>query len=249
MEVGVFSKCIKELILDHDEVGVPGFGVFSAQLMPASFSDHRTTINPPYRELTFRKCDVAPEEGTMLYGFICDEMKVSADQADVELQWCLSRIHSELDGNKICLLPGLGAMRSTFQSDYFFVSDDNLDIFPDGFGLEPVSIRATDEKPAKARKEKRSARAEKRSARKEMRSARKRLRAERKEAGASDSVATRRRLPVLVRILLWLLAIAAITVGAILLVFPDGFAGFGEFFSGVMDHLLYPKEELQLLGR
>ena len=230
MEVGVFSKCIKELILDHDEVGVPGLGVFSAQLMPASFSDHRTTINPPYRELTFRQCEVSPEEGAALNSFICNEMHVSPEQADVELKWCLSRIHSELEGNHTCTLPGLGAMRSTSQSDYFFVSDDNLDIFPDGFGLEPVSIRATDEKAAR----------------------RKPSRAERKAAKATrtaETSARHRRLPVLVRILLWLLAIAAIAVGAILLVFPDGFAGFGEFFSGVMDHLLYTKEELQLLGR
>ena len=230
MEVGVFSKCIKELILDHDEVGVPGLGVFSAQLMPASFSDHRTTINPPYRELTFRQCEVSPEEGATLNSFICNEMHVSPEQADVELKWCLSRIHSELEGNHTCTLPGLGAMRSTSQSDYFFVSDDNLDIFPDGFGLEPVSIRATDEKAAR----------------------RKPSRAERKAAKATrnaETSARHRRLPVLVRILLWLLAIAAIAVGAILLVFPDGFAGFGEFFSEVMDHLLYTKEELQLLGR
>ena len=241
MEVGVFSKCIKELILDHDEVGVPGLGVFSAQLMPASFSDHRTTINPPYRELTFRKCEVTPEEGAMLNDFICSEMHVSPEQADVELKWCLSRIHSELEGNHTCTLPGLGAMRSTSQSDYFFVSDDNLDIFPDGFGLEPVSIRAIDEKPARRK----PTRAEKRSTRRLSRAERKAAKATR----TAETSAKRRRLPVLVRILLWLLAIAAIAVGAILLVFPDGFAGFGEFFSGVMDHLLYTKEELQLLGR
>ena len=228
MEVGVFSKCIRELILDHDQVEVPGFGVFYAELMPASFSDHRTTINPPYRKMYFRKCDVSAEEGALLYDFICDEMKVSADQADVELKWCLSRIHSELDGNKICQLPGLGAMRSTSQSDYFFVSDDNLDIFPDGFGLEPVSIRATDEKPRKH----------------------KLTRAERKALKSTVSTAApRRRLHWAIRLLLWLLAIAVIAVGASLLVFPDGFAGFGEFFDSVMDHLLYTKEELQLLGR
>ena len=241
MEVGFFSKCIKEFILDHDEVGVPGLGVFSAQLMPASFSDHRTTINPPYRELTFRKCDVTPEEGAMLNSFICSEMSVSPEQADVELKWCLSRIHSELEGNRTCTLPGLGAMRSTSQSDYFFVSDDNLDIFPDGFGLEPVSIRAIDEKPARRK----PTRAEKRSTRRLSRAERKAAKATR----TAETSAKRRRLPVLVRILLWLLAIAAIAVGAILLVFPDGFAGFSEFFSGVMDHILYTREELQLLGR
>ena len=222
MEVGVFSKCIKELILDHDSVEVPGLGVFYAELMPATFSDHHATINPPYRKMLFRQCDVSKEAGAMLQNYICDEMHVTPEQARVELEWCLSRIHSELDGNRSCPLPGLGVMRSTSQSDYFFVSDDNLDIFPDGLGLEPVSIKAHEEKSGKKKKARRKA----------VREAHK-----------------PHKLDWAIRLLLWLLAIVVIAVGAILLVFPDGFAGFGEFLDGVMDHILYTEEELQLLGR
>ena len=246
MEVGVFSKCIKGLILDHDTVEVPGLGIFYAELMPASFSDQHTTINPPYRKMMFRKCDVSQEAGRMLYDYICDEMHVTPEQADVELSWCLSRIHSELEGNRTCQLPGLGAMRSTSQSDYFFVPEDNLDIFPDGFGLEPVSIKATDEKAER----KQSRRKAERVSRKERKAERKAERAERKALKKAEAEETpRRRLHWSIRLLLWLLAITVIAVGAILLVFPDGFAGFGEFLDGVMDHILYSKEELQLLGR
>lgn len=249
MEVGVFSKCIKELILDHDIVEVPGLGIFYAELMPASFSDHHATINPPYRKMLFRKCDVSQEAGAMLQSYICDEMHVTPEQAGVELEWCLSRIHSELDGNRICLLPGLGTMRSTSQSDYFFVSDDDLDIFPDGFGLEPVSIKAHEETAAGEKKARRkAARAARKAARKaERASARKGAAIAPVEAAAE--VAPKRKLHWAIRLLLWLLAIAVIVVGAILLVFPDGFAGFGEFLDGVIDHILYSKEELQLLGR
>ena len=141
MDVGVFSRCIKDLIVDHDKVDVPGFGIFYAENMPASFSDLRTIINPPYRRMYFAKADVDRTEGVLLFNHISKELGVSAEQAEVELSWCLGRLRSELDGNRVCLLPGLGRMKSTSQYDYFFVPDDGLDICPEAFGLKPVCLR------------------------------------------------------------------------------------------------------------
>ena len=141
MDVGVFSECIKNLIVGNDKVGVPGFGMFRAELMPAGFSDLRTIINPPYRRMYFEKVDVDRAEGDILFDYISSKLGVSAEQAEVELSWCLGRIRSELDGNKVCLLPGLGRMKATSQHDYFFVPDDGLDIYPEAFGLKPVCLR------------------------------------------------------------------------------------------------------------
>lgn len=224
MEVGVFSKCIKELILDHDTVEVPGLGVFYAQRIPASFSDHRTTLNPPSRKMYFRKSDVPSASGAMLLERIGEEMSVSGPQAEVELNWCLSRIRSELESNRICILPGLGTMRSTSQSDYFFVSDDDLDIFPDGFGLEPVQI-------------------------KQMTESRKPTRAERRGCRLPKPKVTGRKWPLAVRILLGGLAFIALAVGILLIFFPETAAEFGSVLNNWMDSLLYSEEELQLLGR
>ena len=143
MDVGVFSRCIKDLIVDHDKVDVPGFGIFCAENMPASFSDLRTIINPPYRRMYFAKADVDRAEGGLLFNHISKELGVTAEQAEVELSWCLGRLRSELDGNRVCLLPGLGKMKATSQYDYFFVPDDDLDICPEAFGLKPVCLRYT----------------------------------------------------------------------------------------------------------
>ena len=143
MDVGVFSRCIKDLIVDHDKVDVPGFGIFYAENMPASFSDLRTIINPPYRRMYFAKADVGRAEGSLLFNHISKELGVTAEQAEVELSWCLGRLRSELDGNRACILPGLGRMKATSQHDYFFVPDDDLDICPEAFGLKPVCLHCS----------------------------------------------------------------------------------------------------------
>ena len=55
MDIDLFSEMIKNLILDNDEVTLPGLGTFVSEVMPSVFSDKGYTINPPYRRLSFRQ--------------------------------------------------------------------------------------------------------------------------------------------------------------------------------------------------
>ena len=48
-----------------------------------------------------------------------------------------------LDRTKRVELAGLGAMRATAQNDYFFVASEDIDIYPEGMGLEPVTIKSS----------------------------------------------------------------------------------------------------------
>ena len=141
MEIGVFAKCIKELIVENDRVDVPYLGSFTAELMPATYSDRQTTIHPPYRKMSFHKGEVSLAEGRLLLDKVRRELGVNLDQAGVELGWCLSRLNSELEGRKRCPLPGLGMMRANARNECFFVPDDDLDIWPDGIGFEPIAIK------------------------------------------------------------------------------------------------------------
>ena len=141
MEIGVFAKCIKELIVENDRVDVPYLGSFTAELMPATYSDRQTTIHPPYRKMSFHKGEVSLAEGRLLLDKVRRELGVNLDQAGVELGWCLSRLNSELEGRKRCSLPGLGMMRANARNEFFFVPDDDLDIWPDGIGFEPIAIK------------------------------------------------------------------------------------------------------------
>lgn len=150
MEIEQFSTCIKELIVENDRVEVPYLGVFTAEMMPASYSDRQTTIHPPYRKMLFHKAEVTLADGRLLLDKVRRELGVSLDQAGVELGWCLSRLCSELEGRKSCRLPGLGVMRANARNEFFFVPDDDLDIWPDGLGFEPISIKVSEKIPGQA---------------------------------------------------------------------------------------------------
>jgi len=141
MEVGLFSKCIKELIGDLKQVAVPHLGIFSSELVGASYSDKQTTINPPYLRVSFQKKDVDAREGRAFLEKIAEAVNSDADQAEVELNWCISRICSELEGNKICSLPGLGLMKANSKNEFFFISSEETELYPDGLALEPISIK------------------------------------------------------------------------------------------------------------
>lgn len=141
MEVGLFSKCIKETIGDLRQVAVPHLGVFSTETVGASYSDRQTTINPPYLRVSFHKRDVDDSEGKVFLSKIAEEVGTDIDQAEVELNWCISRICSELEGNKICALPGLGLMKANSKNEFFFISSEETELYPEGLELEPICIK------------------------------------------------------------------------------------------------------------
>ena len=157
MDISLFSKCIKDLIVENDEVDVPYLGTFKAEMMPATYSDRQTTIHPPYRKMSFHKGEVTLAQGRPLLDKVRRMLGVSLDQAGVELGWCLSRLSSELEGSKTCRLPGLGVMRANARNEFFFVPDDDLDIWPDGVGFEAIAIKVSenkDEMPGQAGRDK-----------------------------------------------------------------------------------------------
>jgi type IV secretory pathway VirB10-like protein len=45
------------------------------------------------------------------------------------------------------VIPGLGRLRATTENNIFFIADTDLDIYPAGFGLEPISLKTHQETP------------------------------------------------------------------------------------------------------
>ena len=129
---------IGELLLDHEEVGLPGLGAFLAEMVPASFSDRGYTINPPYRRVTFIP---SRSEDDSLVELYAQSNGIDYDQSKAILQHFLEEAKRELLEKKVVVFPGLGRLRSTRQNNFFFITDEDLDIFPDGFGLPAVSLK------------------------------------------------------------------------------------------------------------
>lgn len=138
MDIDLLSKMVKELILDNDRVVLPGLGSFVAEIVPSTFSDKGYTINPPYRKLYFR---AKPDEGNALADFYASSNGVQIDVAERIIADFVSELKSVLFERKTVLFPGLGRLRATKENTVFFVADEDLDIYPEGFALEPVSMK------------------------------------------------------------------------------------------------------------
>ena len=143
MDIILLSSNVRDLVLDSDLVVVPGLGTFRAEVVPASFSDKGYTVNPPYRKLTF-----VVEE--------LPEAKVLEAEGLAEF---VEQLKKELKETRCVEFPGLGKLRLTKGDQYFFVVDEDASIYPDGFGLEPVSLKNKEGKePAKQQKAQKEAR-------------------------------------------------------------------------------------------
>ena len=142
MDIDLLAKMVGELILEHDEVALPGVGTFVAELVGASFSDKGFTINPPYRKLSFRQRE---GDGSLLTEFYARTNSLEKSTAEDILTRFLSEMKEILKTRKYIVFPGLGRLRATRENLFFFVPDEDLNIYPEGFGLERVSLKSHEE--------------------------------------------------------------------------------------------------------
>lgn len=146
MDIDLLSKIVKELILDNDEVALPGIGSFIAEIVPSVFSDKGYTINPPYRRLSFRQKGSGDEN--MVIDFYARCNNIDTPTASRIIREFLEEMRRVLEAKKSIVFPGLGKLRATKENYFFFVADEDLDIYPEGFGLEPISLKTHEETPA-----------------------------------------------------------------------------------------------------
>ena len=226
MDIDLFSNIVKDLILDNDEVTLPGLGTFVSELMPSSFSDKGYTINPPYRRLSFRQR--WKEDDSLLVDFYSETNGIEKSQAAEIVGEFVSGLKETLQSKKLIVLPGLGRLRATKENAFFFIADEDLDIYPGGFGLEPVSLKTHEETPEEVTavvKELQDALSEDEAA---------------KTAKAVEAVeAPGKRRP-------WLVAVLG-TVASVIL-FLGLFMLLARIAPDFIDKILYTEEELRIIN-
>ena len=144
MNIDLLSQMVYGLILENDSLSLPGLGCFVAEMVPATFTDRGYTINPPYRKLSFRCSGLSD---TLLVDLYAASNNVDKQIAEKVLVEFLTELKAILFAKKTVVFPGLGRLRATRENNIFFVADEGLDIFPEGFSLEPLSLKARKESP------------------------------------------------------------------------------------------------------
>ena len=67
---------------------------------------------------------------------------IDREMAEKLLREFLKGMVEELRKRKMLVFTGLGRLRATRENNFFFICDENLDIFPEGMGLEAVSLKS-----------------------------------------------------------------------------------------------------------
>ena len=122
MDIDLLAKMVKEVIMDHDSVTLPGVGSFVTEVVPASFADKGYTIHPPYRRLFF-----SPKQGedTLLSGLYARSNNISEEDATRILTEFLAEMKEVLKVRKTIIFPGLGRLRATRENHFFFIADED----------------------------------------------------------------------------------------------------------------------------
>lgn len=139
MDINLLSQLLKELILEHDKVSFISMGSFMAEVMPASVSDRGMVINPPYRRLYYRFSEKSNDK--LLINLYAERENISVEEAESRMVIFLREFREELNREKLVVFPGLGRMKASISNEYFFIADEDIDIYPDGLGLEPIRMK------------------------------------------------------------------------------------------------------------
>ena len=249
MTIESFTSCLEEFIMEHDRLLVPGLGSFTAGLQAATISDNGFTINPPYRKLEFIYGEDLGIGENEQYDYLYSiKEKMDLEKVREELAEIISEIKREVEANSLVELPGLGKLRSLGDGHLFFVMDKDAQIYPEGFALSSVSLKnrvsgipevVAAQKPV----EEPVAATEGHNEAETSETAETTVTAEEavsKEQKVADGLARKKkRMPVVVKVILWLLGIALLLLA--------GFMALAYFCPDFIDTLLYSPDEIELL--
>lgn len=139
MNIGLFSKIIKEMLACNRRAAIPNFGTFVVNEMPATFSDKGFTVNPPYYRVDFIS---SVEDDGEFAGIYSKYNNIDRQRAERLLAQFLADLKSELFSMGNVTMPGLGRLKVTAGNFLVFVQDEDLRIIPELDCLLPVSLKS-----------------------------------------------------------------------------------------------------------
>lgn len=255
MTIESFTSCLEEFIMEHDRLLVPGLGAFTAGLQAATISDNGFTINPPYRKLEFIYGEDLGIGENEQYDYLYSiKEKMDLEKVREELAEIISEIKREVETNSLVEFPGLGKLRSLGDGHLFFVMDKDAQIYPEGFALSSVSLKnrvsgipevvaapkPVEQPVAVAERHNEAEATVTAESHNEAETSETAEGAVSKEQKVADGLARKKkRMPVVVKVILWLLGIALLLLA--------GFMALAYFCPDFIDTLLYSPDEIELL--
>lgn len=129
---------IKELLLTHDCVVIPGFGGFICNYNTATLDKARQTFIPPSKSLVFNK-NLSTNDG-LLTNYIAGVEGISYFEAKIKLDDQIKYLNSYLDYNRHVEIDEIGTLTLDSNNNILFEPIKRNSLFINSFGLSEFSF-------------------------------------------------------------------------------------------------------------
>jgi len=132
------GELIAFLLRSNNRVSLPGMGAFVAKYQPAIIDEETLVISPPSKEISFSKAETWNDQ--LLEKLIAEREKISLEDASVKTIQLVKEIQNVLDKDGQYIFENFGILVKD-DWEYNVIIEDNLNLLPDAFGLEPETIQ------------------------------------------------------------------------------------------------------------
>ncbi len=140
-----FGKYIKELLLQHDCVILPGLGGFVANYRPAVFDTGRRTVSPPSKHILFNG-NLVHNDG-LLYGYASQASGLGYKDVQERAQAYIERIRKDVRRGLKFTIEGLGYFFADGENRIQFSEEAGNNFLLESYGLPYLEYREFEKYP------------------------------------------------------------------------------------------------------
>ncbi|MFW5656795.1 MAG: SPOR domain-containing protein [Bacteroidota bacterium] len=134
------NTAIKELLLKHQRVVLPGIGAFITEYKEAEVDNTSNTFKPPQKEISFDS-SIANEDDTLIADFFSKSSKLDAATAKERVDRFLASVKEKLDNNEQVILPHIGSLKKSSDSGkIIFVAQNDRNFLLDAYGFDSFTL-------------------------------------------------------------------------------------------------------------
>ena len=137
MNLAVISVLLQELLLENERITLPGVGTFSLEEVPASFLEESNIMLPPTKKIVFD--NLQNKNDGLLENAYARKTGLILEDSKRDLLFLSKKVKEAIANNLKVVIPGFGTLFNN-NGEISFDKDKDLDVSPDSFGLEAITV-------------------------------------------------------------------------------------------------------------
>lgn len=137
MNLAVISVLLQELLLENERITLPGVGTFSLEEVPASFLEESNIMLPPTKKIVFD--NLQNKNDGLLENAYARKTGLILEDSKRDLLFLSKKVKEAIANNLKVVIPGFGTLYNN-NGEIAFDKDKDLDVSPDSFGLEAITV-------------------------------------------------------------------------------------------------------------